>query len=104
MRPQYKNKDLLKIQPFYSEEIKSNKKKKRKTKIFTKNPKELTIKQLSDVLVFPPKKPKKPKRLTKCQILSNILYFLIVQVFQENNTLLEIMQEPIMSKLSIVKT
>ena len=76
MRPQYKNKDLLKIQPFYSEEIKSNKKKKRKTKIFTKNPKELTIKQLSDVLVFPPKKPKKPKRLTKYQILSNILPFL----------------------------
>ena len=52
------------------------KKKKRKTKIFTKKPKELTIKQLSDVLAFPPKKSKEPKRLTKYQILSNILpYF-----------------------------
>ena len=37
---QYKNKDLLKIQTFYSEEIKSvKKKKKRKTTIFIKNPK-----------------------------------------------------------------
>ena len=35
---------------------KSVKKKKIKTKIFTKKPKELTIKQLSDVLAFPPEK------------------------------------------------
>ena len=54
MRSQYKTKDLLKIQPFYSHEIKSNKKKKRKTKIFNKKPKELTIKHLSDVLPFLP--------------------------------------------------
>ena len=54
---------------------KSVKKKKIKTKIFTKKPKELTIKQLSDVLAFPPKKSKKPKRLTKYQILTNILPF-----------------------------
>ena len=73
MRPQYKNKDSLKIQSFYIEEIKCNKKKKRKTEIFTKKPKELII--LSDVLAFPPKKPKKPKRLAKHQILSNILPF-----------------------------
>ena len=45
MRSQYKNKNLLKIQPFYSREIKSNKKKKRKTKIFPKKPKELAVKQ-----------------------------------------------------------
>ena len=37
MRPQYKNKDLLKIQPFYSEEIKSNKKRKEKLKFLLKN-------------------------------------------------------------------
>ena len=54
---------------------KSVKKKKIKTRIFTKKPKELTIKQLSDVLAFPPKKSKKPKRLTKYQILTNILPF-----------------------------
>ena len=54
---------------------KSVKKKKIKTKIFTKKPKELTIKQLSDVPAFPPKNPKKPKRLTKYQILSNVLPF-----------------------------
>ena len=56
---QCKNKDLLKIQTFYSEEIKSVKKKKRETTIFIKKPKELTIKQLSDVLAFPPKIKKK---------------------------------------------
>ena len=74
---QCKNKDLLKIQTFYSEEIKSVKKKKRETTIFIKKPKELTIKQLSDVLAFPPKIKKRSKRLTKYQILSNILSFFI---------------------------
>ena len=39
---QCKNKDLLKIQTFYSEEIKSVKKKKRETTTFIKKPKELT--------------------------------------------------------------
>ena len=37
MCSQYKNKDLLKIQPFYSEEIKSNKKRKEKLKFLLKN-------------------------------------------------------------------
>ena len=74
---QCKNKDLLKIQTFYSEEIKSVKKKKRETTTFIKKPKELTIKQLSDVLAFPPKIKKRSKRLTKYQILSNILSFFI---------------------------
>ena len=59
MAQKYKNKELLKIQPFYIEEIKRIKKKKRETKIFTKNPRKLTIKQLSDVLPFPPKIKKK---------------------------------------------
>ena len=40
-----------------------------------KKKKDLTIKQLSDVLPFPPKKPKRPKRLTKHQILENTLPF-----------------------------
>ena len=75
MRSNIKNRDLLKIHPFYNEEIKRNKKKKRKTKKFTKKPKELTNKQLSDVLPFSPEKSKKPERLTKYQILSNILPF-----------------------------
>ena len=50
------------------------KKKKRKTKTFTKKPKELSIKQLSDVLAFPLKR-KRPKTLTKRQILENIQPF-----------------------------
>ena len=73
MSSQQENRDLLKIQPFYKEEIESVKKMKRKTKVFTKNPKELTKKQLSDVLAFPPKKPKRPKKLTKYQILRKVL-------------------------------
>ena len=65
---------MLKNQPFYNSEIKSNKKKKKKTSnigllselpfIFfkeSKEPKELTIKQLSDVLPFP--QPKRKKHL-----------------------------------------
>ena len=41
------------------------KKKNSNSKFFTKKPKEITIKQLSHVLSFPPKKPKTPERLTK---------------------------------------
>ena len=37
MRSQYKTKDLLKIQPFYSHEIKSNKKIKEKLKFLIKD-------------------------------------------------------------------
>ena len=52
MRSLYKNKDLLKTQPFYSEEIKSAKKNKKISNIkllselpfFQKEPKKLTIK------------------------------------------------------------
>ena len=75
MAQNYKNNNLLKIQPLHSEEIKSVKKANKKTKIFTKKPKALTIKQLSDVLAFLPKRKKRPKRLTKYQILSNVLTF-----------------------------
>ena len=78
MRSHCKNKDLLKNQLFYSEEIKSNKKKNKEFSnikflselpFFPKKSKKLTIKQLSDVL------PKRSKRLTKYQILSNVLPF-----------------------------
>ena len=73
---------MLKNQPFYSKEIKSFEKKNKKSSnisllselpFFYKKPKELTNKQLSEALPFLPKKPKKPKRLTKRQILENIL-------------------------------
>ena len=88
-RLHYKNKDWLKNQPFYNREIKSNKKKRRKkliTSVFYLNyhffskksnePKDLTIKQLSEALPFyPPKRKKRSKRITKYQILSNVLPF-----------------------------
>ena len=82
MRSRYKNKDLLKNQPFYSSEIKSDKKNDKKISdisilselpFFLKEPKELTNKQLSDVLPFQPKWKKWSKWLTKHQILTNIL-------------------------------
>ena len=72
---EYKKKDLLKFQPFYTTEIKKNKRKKRKTKKSIKNPKKLSNKELSQALPYYPKKPKKPKRLTKRQMLQNILPF-----------------------------
>ena len=66
MSLQYKNKDFFKIQPFYSEEIKSVGKKNKKDrdfKIFTKKPKQLSDKKLSDVLAFPPARKKDLKHL-----------------------------------------
>ena len=42
---------------------------------FYKKPKELTNKEPSEALPFPPKLSKRPKRLTKHQILQNILPF-----------------------------
>ena len=76
MSSQYKNKDLLKIQPFYSKEIKSVRKKNKRDsdfKIFTKKPKQLSNKRLSDILAFPPERKKRAKKLTKYQILRNVL-------------------------------
>ena len=84
MTLQYKNKDLLKNEPFYSEEITSVIKKNKKfsnIKFLSEFPflsrkrSELTNKQLSDVLPFPLKQSNRSKRLTKHQILSNILPF-----------------------------
>ena len=80
-----KSKRVLKNLSFYSEKIKSFKKSSKKFSnvkflselpFFYKKPKELTNKQLSEALPFPPRKPKrskKSKRLTKHQILQNIL-------------------------------
>ena len=52
---------------------------------FSKEPKELTNKQLSDVLPFPPKRKRRLKRLTKHQVLSNILPFYdTVGIFKRN--------------------
>ena len=74
----YKNKDLLKIHPFYSTEINRAKKKNKKISninVFPKKPKELSNIELSRIPPFPPENPKRPKRLTKYQILSKILPF-----------------------------
>ena len=84
MRTHYKNKDLLKNQAFYSEEIKSSKKKNKdfsnikflsELPFFPKKHKKLTNTELSKEFPFPPKRKKRPTRLTKHQILSNILPF-----------------------------
>ena len=72
----YKNKDLLKIQPFYSSQIENNKKKKKKTKNIPRlSPpfKKLSNKQLLDILPLSSERKKRPKRLTKYQILRNLL-------------------------------
>ena len=42
---------------------------------FSKEPKELTNKKLSEVLPFQPKRKRRSKRLTKSKVLSNILSF-----------------------------
>ena len=82
MASKYKKMNLLKNIPFYSEETKSFKKKNKKISnikflselpFFYKTSKKLANKQLSEALPFPPKKSKRPKGLTKHQILQNIL-------------------------------
>ena len=84
MAQKYKNKNSLKNLPFYSEETKSSKKENKtfsnfkflsELPFFSKEPKELTNKKLSEVLPFPPKKKRRSKRLTKHEILSNVLSF-----------------------------
>ena len=73
MALKYKIRNMLKNLPFYSEEIKSLKKKKKKFSnirllselpFFPKKSKKLTNKQLSEALPFPPKKPKKLKKIS----------------------------------------
>ena len=63
MTQNYKEEDSLINLPFYSEEIESvtkkSEKKKSNSKIFTKKHKELSNKQLSDMLPFPQKRKKK---------------------------------------------
>ena len=84
MAQKHFKKNTLKNLPFYSEEIENSEKKNKKISniellsellYFSKESKELTIKQLSDVLPFSPKRKKRSKRLTKHQILQNILPF-----------------------------
>ena len=84
MASKYKKMNLLKSIPFYSEEIENSGKNNKKFSnikllselpFFSKKPKELANKRLSDELPFPPKRSKRPKRLTKHQILENILPF-----------------------------
>ena len=75
---------MLKSLPFYSEEIKSLKKKNEKftnarilseLPFFSKKAKKLTNYQLLKELPFFPKRSRRSKRLTKHQILKNILPF-----------------------------
>ena len=84
MASKYEKMSLLKNLPFYSEESKSVKKTAKNFVIlnyylnnyylsFFKETKEWTNEQLSDALPFPPKRNKRSKRLTKHQILQNIL-------------------------------
>ena len=77
-----KIKNTLKNLPFYSEEIKSFKKSNKKFSnirllsklpFFPKNIKNFTNYQLSKELQFFPKRPERPRKLTKHQILKNIL-------------------------------
>ena len=79
MTQKYKIRNLLKTLPFYREEIKSSKKSNKKfsnIRLLSELPsKKLTNKQLSKELPFFPKRSKRPKRVTKHQILHNILPF-----------------------------
>ena len=105
-------KDLLKNQPFYSSKIESAKQKDKEISnikflselpFFSKEPKELTNVELSKQLPFPSKKTKRPKRLTKYQILQNTLplYHSVGKEFQEGNMLINIVLKLIMLKLQI---
>ena len=86
MASKYEKMNLLKNLPFYSEEIKKPEKKDKKISnieliselpFFSKKHKELTNRELSEALPFFPEKTKRKwsKRLTKCQVLQNILPF-----------------------------
>ena len=81
MAQNYKIENTLKNLPFYSEEIKNWKKRKKKTSnidILSELPpfyKKLSNFQLSKELPFFPKGSKRPKRLTQYQALKNILTF-----------------------------
>ena len=71
MGQNYKNTDLLKVFPFCTSEIQKSIKKPRIKKEVIKKPK-ISNKELSQALPF---HPEKTKKLTKRQILENILPF-----------------------------
>ena len=82
MAQNYKIRKILKNLPFYSEGKKSFKKSNKKFSnirllpelpFFSKKSKMLTKYQLSKELPLFPKRPKRPRKLTKHQILKNIL-------------------------------
>ena len=82
MAQNYKIRNMLKNLPFYSNKINKIKKKSKKftnarilseLSFFPKNPKEITNYQLSKELPFFSRKSKITKRLTKHQVLKNIL-------------------------------
>ena len=76
MSLQYKNKDLLKIRLFYSEEIKSVRKRTKEIvilKFLLKNLNNYLIKNYQIHYHLHQKEKKRPKRLTKYQILRNVL-------------------------------
>ena len=84
MAQNYQIRIMLKDLPFYSDKINKIKKKIKKftnarilseLPFFPKKPKELTNYQPSKQLPFFPGKSKRPKRLTKHQILKDILPF-----------------------------
>ena len=84
MAQNYKIKNTLNNLPFYSDKAKKIYKKTKKftnprflseLPFFPKKSKKLTNYQLSKKLPFFPRKSKRPKRLTKHQILKNILPF-----------------------------
>ena len=84
MAQNYKIRNMFKNLPFYSDKINQIKKKIKKftnarilsqLPFFPKKHKELTNYQLSKELSFFPRKSKRPKRLTKHQILKNLLPF-----------------------------
>ena len=82
-----KKENTLENLPFYNEQIEKPEKTNRETSyigllselpFFYKEPKELANKELLEALPFFPEKPKrkrKPKTLTKYQILQNVLPF-----------------------------
>ena len=102
MAQKYKNKSSLKNIPFYSEEIENSEKKKKKFSnvkflselpFFSKESKELTNKQLSDALPFPPKKSEKSRK-----VLENVLPFYETVGILRENMCIKVMQKLVMLK------
>ena len=84
MRQKYKNKDLLKNQPFYSSEIESSEKNNKKISnikflselpFSSKEPKELTNIELSKELPFPQKKSKRSQKINSTSNITEYTTF-----------------------------